>query len=178
MKNIDCYGGDYKVSSNGDIYNSKGLCMSQKNDSKGRYKMVNLSFQNKKKMFLVHRLVALAYIPAIKDKTQVNHIDGNKHNNKVENLEWVTQSENLLHSYHVLGKKHKPPMLGKSGKNHNRSRPVVIMSPDNVEYSFGSALEAGRELDIDSSSFVYARKTGLPYTFKKKGKLKGWVLIS
>lgn len=68
------------------------------------YKRVTLSYKNKTKRFVVHRLVALAFIPNPKNKSCVNHIDGDKINNKVENLEWCTYSENERHSYNVLGK--------------------------------------------------------------------------
>ena len=66
------------------------------------YLIVSFSVDKIKSNQSVHRLVARAFIPNESNKPQVNHKDGNKHNNHVENLEWVTRSENGLHAYRVL----------------------------------------------------------------------------
>lgn len=63
------------------------------------YVQVELSIQGKGKNFLVHRLVAETFIENNNNLPEVNHKDGNKENNSVENLEWVTSSENQLHAY-------------------------------------------------------------------------------
>ena len=64
--------------------------------------------QNKSyKTVLIHHQVALSFCEGWREGLQVNHKDGNKFNNRAENLEWVTQSENTLHSYYVLRKKVK-----------------------------------------------------------------------
>ena len=67
------------------------------------YKRVNLSKNNKRKQFFVHRLVAEAFIPNPENKPQVNHIDGNKENNNFSNLEWVTREEQEKHKREILG---------------------------------------------------------------------------
>ena len=67
------------------------------------YLTVNFCVDKVKSNHSVHRLVARAFISNESNKPQVNHKDGNKQNNHVDNLEWVTVSENGLHAYRVLG---------------------------------------------------------------------------
>lgn len=70
--------------------------------SKSGYLIVSFCVDGVKSNHTVHRLVARAFIENELNKPQVNHKDGNKHNNNIDNLEWVTVSENGLHAYRVL----------------------------------------------------------------------------
>lgn len=69
-----------------------------------RYRQIKLYRGGKESMFLIHRLVAIAFIPNHQNKGFINHIDGNPSNNRVDNLEWCNRSENLQHSWDKLGR--------------------------------------------------------------------------
>lgn len=79
------------------------------------YTKVTICYNGIKKSYAPHRLVAIHFIPNPNNCPEVNHKDGNKINNFVDNLEWVTTSENQLHSVHVLNHKSgtAPRNLGK-----------------------------------------------------------------
>ena len=75
----------------------KGSIKKTRLNSKG-YVRANLKKDGKRYDFTIHRLVAIAFIPNPLNKPQVNHINGVKTDNRVENLEWCTNSENIIHS--------------------------------------------------------------------------------
>lgn len=118
-KDIKGYEGIYQVSNFGNVKsldradctgrNLKGKLFSTK-AKKNNYITVRLLKNAKITTFSIHRLVALAFLPLVDGKNHVNHKDGNKQNNHVDNLEWCNMSENMKHAYkhglaHVVNKK-------------------------------------------------------------------------
>lgn len=92
---------NYQISNYGRVWNTKKQrCVAQFTNNKG-YKMVHMyAINGKRKNELVHRLVALAFIDNPEGKPEVNHINHIRDDNRLENLEWVTKSEN-----NMLGRK-------------------------------------------------------------------------
>jgi DNA invertase Pin-like site-specific DNA recombinase len=80
------------------FYILKGRVLTLVNSKKG-YKVVTLYKDGKQKVKEVHRLIAEAFIPNEENKPQVNHINGDKTDNSLNNLEWVTVSENIQHAF-------------------------------------------------------------------------------
>ena len=76
----------------------KERILKQKTDKKG-YKRVELWKDKKHETWLVHRIVAKAFIPVVEGKDCINHIDGNPSNNNVNNLEWCNHLDNLKHAF-------------------------------------------------------------------------------
>ena len=139
---------NYSVNHLGDVFNNKtGLRLKQ--TVKKGYCLVYLYNKSGRKCFLVHRLVAMTFIPNPHDLPEVNHKDENPLNNSVENLEWCTSKYNNNYGTHrekikqrmltnppTKGKKHTPESkakmsLAKKGKPSNRKRKIVIQG---VEY--------------------------------------------
>lgn len=89
-KDIDGYGGKYQVNQSGEVINMQtGMILRNSIDKQTGYSKVGL-WDGKTKTRLVHRLVAEAFIPNPDNLPQVHHKDGNKQNNSVDNLEWVS----------------------------------------------------------------------------------------
>ena len=97
-KEIPGTNGEYKISNYGKVMTAKtGRILSPAIDMNG-YERVCLFKMDSRRRYKVHRLVAITFIPNPNGKEQVNHKDGNKRNNSVDNLEWVTHKENMRHA--------------------------------------------------------------------------------
>jgi len=119
-KDVIGYEGYYKVSNCGNVRSNYKILKQQlafKN-----YLKVDLKMNNVRKTITVHRLVAINFIPNPENKLTVNHIDGNKLNNNVQNLEWATYGENNKHA--VDNNLRKSPWTGKLGKFNPNSKIV------------------------------------------------------
>lgn len=100
IKTIPIFAGQYEAAENGDIISLKRR---QRRALVGKvaktgYRMVVITIGKKKHYLSVHRLIATAFIPNPNNYREVNHKDGDKLNNRVENLEWVTTYQNQLHA--------------------------------------------------------------------------------
>lgn len=99
MERLKLIRDNYWATEDGRIYSTKRNKYLQQRVGPRGYMMVNLSIDGKCKTFTVHRLIATAWIPNPDNKEQINHIDGDKTNNSVNNLEWCTSSQNVIHAF-------------------------------------------------------------------------------
>lgn len=130
----------YQVDTEGNVYGKSGKILKYSLNHNG-YCIINFCNKPRKiKGYAIHRIVALTFLPnSNPEKTQVNHKDGDRTNNCVENLEWVTPSENMLHSMYVLGH-------NKIGKNNVNAKPICGYDKKTGEklYEFDSLADASR----------------------------------
>lgn len=164
-KPIAGYEGRYEIGDNGDVVSLLGgeRKVLRVGMMSSGYKMVGVRYNGKQKFFSIHRLLALHFIPNPDNKPQVNHKDGNKLNSRLDNLEWVTQSENNRHAYDTGLKTYRPlHYKGKSGFEHNRSMACRCVETGEV---FGSYSEAERAKGIGEA--------GVRWSIKNNKAIKG-----
>lgn len=162
---IPGFGDKYLVSSAGMVKNGKtGQVLKPilKNDG---YLAVHLSHKNKAQMVFIHRLVAEAFIPNPQNLPVVNHIDGNKANPSVENLEWVSFSENSNHAYRTglshVSDKCKMAVSKVAAENGRKTTSLLVVQLDNdnkIIQKYPSIREAERSTGIPRSNIRRACK--------------------
>jgi hypothetical protein len=137
-KDIKGFDGLYQVSNLGRIKSLRYGTNILKPFLTGKgYLTVDLCFKGKRKSVRVHRLVADAFIPNPTNKSQINHINGNKKDNSVKNLEWNTQSENINHAFKI-GLNERSEEAGKKKKAVYQIKHGIIIN------QFNSISEAER----------------------------------
>lgn len=136
----------YEVSSIGNVRNKKTQKLLAQHNNNGYLKCSLKAGRKSPTGQRVHRLVAMAFCAKGDGKDIVNHKDGNPRNNRVENLEWVTNSENALHYY----------------KSHERKGKILIRitQPDGVVREFEGLNEAGRNYGLARATIWGYSKQG------------------
>ena len=168
-KDVTGYEGYYKVSDKGRVRSLPRVCMNEGSNKSNRniahrlippfvtdngYAEVSLSMSGHTRRLFVHRIVATAFIPNPENKCDVNHIDGNKQNNCLTNLEWATRKENVNHAI-------------STGLMHPESSAAVAAASKGcrcVETGkvYSSRMEASRDTGIYDSNICWSIATGKP----------------
>lgn len=170
-KDIPGYEGLYFASTHGRIKNKKKVMSSNKNNS--GYQMMHLSLFGKSRAYTVHRLIAITFIPNPGCKPQIDHIDCDKSNNKVDNLRWVSQGENMRHAAATgmldgAAKKAKKRMIligskygfANSQKHLIKAQPVKIET-EGQTFEFKSMRQAARHFGVTHSTIRLRIKNGI-----------------
>lgn len=179
-KDIRGFEGLYKISDNGEVkslpkYNfSKNKIL--KADKTSAYFRVILFKDNVKKRYSIHRIVATEFIKNIKNLPQVNHIDGDKRNNNVKNLEWVSRKENIRKAWRLGLMENIRKASRINGRKLAEGKYYITKSisqydkSNNFVKKFKSISEASRELKINlgniASNCRQERKTAGGFIFK------------
>lgn len=139
----------YEVSSFGNVRNSQNKTLKTKSINSNGYYRVDLWQNNKVKRLFIHRLVAEAFVPNPNNLPCVNHIDMDKKNNNVSNLEWCTQKENMEFASLF------------SDNFKKRNRPVIQYDLDNNYLKEYKTIKEASEINKISKSNICANCNGI-----------------
>lgn len=154
MKNIPQYKGKYAITQDGKVWSyvsNRYLTLHKGKKGKG-YWVVSLVGLGKNKQRIkthyVHRLIADVYIPKVKGKNSVNHINGNSLDNSVENLEWCTQKENVRHAWKTGL---STPRFGENHPCTKLSNIQVSEIRKKIDYKYGTMTKLAKEYGVSIS---------------------------
>lgn len=152
-KDIKGYEGLYQVSNLGRVYSNKSNKLLKSRLDRGGYSYLNLYNNGISKWYKIHRLVAIAFIPNPENKLTVNHIDEDKTNNVVSNLEWATMKEQNNHGTRL------------ERTSITQGTKIIAIDIANGEYNtYHSLSECGRKLKLNKSNICSVLKGRLKQT--------------
>jgi len=143
-KDIAGYEGHYRISNTGKIYSIKRNILLKQSDLNKGYFVVKLQRNGIKKMYRVHRLVAMTFIPNPTGLLEVNHIDEDKSNNSVTNLEWVSHIDNVNHGTRNY--------RSRESLKVSNARPIVAIFKNGITKTYSSANECARLLGLSAGN--------------------------
>ena len=178
--NLDGYRDSHLISNYGNIKTVKGRILKQRFDKDGYYQ-VNLYNQGMETTKKVHRLLALSFLPNPNNYPVVNHKDGNKTNNHIDNLEWCSVSYNTQHAY--------DNGLEQKGFEHSQSKPFLLKDDDNniiSQYDTLSNFSEIINMERITATFMLKNKLNIEFinhkienieTNKKLNKVNGEKIV-
>lgn len=155
---------NHEISNKGRLRNKHTGRVLKTHVGTGGYENITITYNSEQHFKTIHRLVALAFIPNPDNKLEVNHIDENKLNNTVTNLEWVTRKENIHHGTWI------------ERKIKSRQKPIYAFK-DGIGAEFTSAKQFATQYNVNPTNVTQAvkrlnkngsKKTIKGFTFKYK----------
>lgn len=164
----------YDITKDGRIFNKNtGREYHPSLDAKGylriRLPYPELNSTDGRRPFKVHRLVAMVYLESYSEDLQVNHKNGNKSDNRVENLEMVTNRENVIHAWRCLDSSKRKKIIGEHIKQRtdyiklaehaalrNRKKIAKLDNDGNIVQTYGSLTDAAKENRVSLCALSYA----------------------